>query len=300
VKVSELELLPCSLTVTLAVPATAIKFEATAAVNCVALTKVVTSAVPFQFTVAPDRKPVPLTVSVKAVPPAVAELGLILLMTGVGGVTGKEARPEVTLPGLMTVRLAVLGVAIKLAGTAAVNCVALTKLVTSAAPFQFTVAPDTKPMPLTVSVKAVPPAVAEVGLKLVMIRLVLIWKDCDLEATLPGLITVTLAGTAVAIKLAGTAAVNCVALTKLVTSAVPFQFTVAPDKKPVPLTVSVKAAPPAVAEAGLRLVMVSEGLIWKGNELETTLPGLTTVTLALPAVAIKFAGTAAVNCVALT
>ena len=80
----------------------------------------------------------------------------------------------------------------------------------------------------------------------------------------------------------------------------PFQSTVASDRKPVPLTVSVNAAPPAVAEAGLRLVMVLGELIWKDSELEVTLPGLTTVTVALPAVAIKFAGTAAVNCVALT
>ena len=67
----------------------------------------------------------------------------------------------------------------------------------------------------------------------------------------------------------------------------------------MPLTVSVKAGPPGLAELGLTLVMVMV-LNWKDSELEVTLPGLTTVTLALPGLAIKFAGTAAVNCVALT
>jgi hypothetical protein len=67
--------------------------------------------------------------------------------------------------------------------------------------------------------------------------------------------TVTLALPAIAIRLADTEAVNRVALTKVVVSADPFQYTVAPDKKPVPFTVSVKAVPVAVAEAGLRVVM---------------------------------------------
>ena len=165
--------------------------------------------------------------------------------------------------------------------------------------FQSTAAPDRKPVPFTVSVKAGPPAVAEMGLRLVMVR-GLIWKDSALEVTLPRLTTVTLALPGVAIKFAGTKAFSCEALAIKETSAVPFQYTPAPGRKPVPLTVSVNPAPPAVAEVGLRLVMVRRGLIVKGNELEGTLPGLTTVTLALPALAIKLAGTRAVNCVALT
>jgi hypothetical protein len=47
-----------------------------------------------------------------------------------------------------------------------------------------------------------------------------------------------------------------VALTNVVLNALPFHFTVAPETKSAPFTVSVKATPPAVAEAGLKLVMV--------------------------------------------
>jgi hypothetical protein len=71
-----------------------------------------------------------------------------------------------------------------------------------------------------------------------------------------GVVTVTLAVPAAAIWLAETAAVSFVALTNVVLNALPFHFTVAPETKSAPFTVSVKATPPAVAEAGLKLVMV--------------------------------------------
>jgi hypothetical protein len=50
--------------------------------------------------------------------------------------------------------------------------------------------------------------------------------------------------------LAGMAAVNCALLTKVVARDAPFQFTTEPETKPVPLAVSVNAAPPATAVAG--------------------------------------------------
>jgi hypothetical protein len=68
-----------------------------------------------------------------------------------------------------------------------------------------------------------------------------------------GLTTVTEAVPAAAMSLDGTAAVNCVALTYVVVSAVPFHCTTeafAPFTKLVPFTVSVNAAPPTIAEAG--------------------------------------------------
>ena len=69
------------------------------------------------------------------------------------------------------------------------------------------------------------------------------------------------------------------------------------EVKLAPLTVSVKAALPAVADAGLRLVMVGGGaMMVKGALLEAPL----TVTLAVPAVAIRLAVTAAASCEALT
>ena len=65
-----------------------------------------------------------------------------------------------------------------------------------------------------------------------------------------GLVAVTDAVAAVAMFAAGTVAVNCEALTKLVASGVSFQFTVAPETKPVPLTVSVKSGPPGATADG--------------------------------------------------
>src|ERR1035437_6950576 len=70
-------------------------------------------------------------------------------------------------------------------------------------------------------------------------------------------VTVTVAVPAVAIRLGETVALSCVALTNVVVSAAPFQFPPAPDTKFVPFTVSVNRAPPALAEAGLRLEIVS-------------------------------------------
>jgi hypothetical protein len=68
----------------------------------------------------------------------------------------------------------------------------------------------------------------------------------------PGFTTVTVAVPAAEIRSAGTKATSCVALTKLVDSAVPFHVTWAPERKPVPFTVSVNAAAPGATDAGLR------------------------------------------------
>ena len=55
-------------------------------------------------------------------------------------------------------------------------------------------------------------------------------------------------------------AVTCVEEIYVVVRFEPFQRTTDPDTKFVPLTVNVKADPPAVAEEGLRLVVVGTGL----------------------------------------
>ncbi len=76
--------------------------------------------------------------------------------------------------------------------------------------------------------------------------------------------------------------------------------------KLVPFIVSVNAEPPAVAELGLRLVIVGTGLfaglIVKVCGLDVPPPGagFTTVTLAVPAVAMSAAAMAAVSWVVLT
>ncbi len=81
----------------------------------------VVSAVPFHCTTAPVRKLVPFTVKVNAAPPAVADVGLRLVMVGVGAFTGNAAAVEGLPPVLSAVMLALPTVAIRLAGTAAVN-----------------------------------------------------------------------------------------------------------------------------------------------------------------------------------
>jgi hypothetical protein len=87
-----------------------------------------------------------------------------------------------------------------------------------------------------------------------------------------------------------------VELTNVVVSAAPFHCTVAPVRKLTPFTVNVKAAPPAVADAGLKLVIVGVGtLIGSITAVEGLPPAFTAVMLALVALAIKVAGTVAVN-----
>ncbi len=84
-------------------------------------TDVVVSGMPFHCTVAPEKKPVPFTVSVNAGPPAVAEVGLKLEMTGVGTVIGRAIPAEALPPLLIAVMVALPGSEIRLAGTAAVS-----------------------------------------------------------------------------------------------------------------------------------------------------------------------------------
>ena len=86
-----------------------------------ALTKLVARGAAFQLTTELARNPVPLTVRVKPGPPATVELGLRLVITGVGEVIVKVAGVEVTGPGLVTVMEALPGLAMLAAGTVAVN-----------------------------------------------------------------------------------------------------------------------------------------------------------------------------------
>ena len=299
VNVAAADVTPSSTTVTDSVPGVAMRLAVTWAVNSVEFTKVVVSAVLFQWTTAPERKPVPFTVRMKAGPLAVAAMGLREVITG-SAATVKLAAPEVT-PFSTTVTDAVPGVAMRLAVTWAVNCVEFTKVVLSDVPFQSTTAPETKPMPFTVKVKATPPAAAVLGLREVMAGPGAMVKVTPLEAT-PFSATVTVAEPAVVTRLAGTWAVNCVALTNVVVrDVVPevlVHCTVAPETKPEPLTVSAKPAWPAVALLGLSEVIAGPAAMVKVAPLEVT-PFTVTVTVAEPTVATRLAGTWAVNSVAL-
>ena len=102
----------------------------------------------------------------------------------------------------------------------------------------------------------------------------------------------------VAIKAAGTLAVNWLSPATAVARALPFQSAVAPEAKPLPLTIRAKAGPPATAEAGARLEIARPGGVTvKLMALETAPAGLATVMAAVPGVAVIWAGTIAVNCV---
>src|SRR5437016_9116272 len=80
-----------------------------------------------------------------------------------GGFTVNVCVPEVWLSGLRTLTAAEPAVAMSAAGMLAVTRVALTNVVVRTAPFQRTVAPETKLFPSAVRVNAGPPAVALFG-----------------------------------------------------------------------------------------------------------------------------------------
>ena len=163
--------------------------------------------------------------------------------------------------GVTTLTEAVPAVAMREAGTVAVSWVE-EPLVVSAVPFQFTVEPETKFVPFTVSVKPEPPAVAQVGLSELIVGAALIVNVCAVDvAPAQGFATVMDAVPAVAIREADTVAVNWVEEPNVVVSAVPFQFTVEPETKLVPLTVKVNPGPPAVAQVGLSELIVGLALI---------------------------------------
>src|SRR2546430_13435126 len=76
-----------------------------------------------------------------------------------------------------------------------------------------------------------------------------------------GFTTVIGAVPAVAIRDAGTVAVSCVEETNIVTSAVPFHFTVEDETKIVPFTVKVNCGPPTPAQVGVSELIVGTALI---------------------------------------
>jgi len=130
----------------------------------------------------------------------------------------------------------------------------------------------------------------------------MIVKDRALEVPPPGagFTTVTLALPTEAISLAWIAAVSWLLETNVVVRSEPPHFTTAPLTKLVPLTVSVKPAPPAVAEEGLKPVRLGTGLdAWivklRAPEVPPPGAGLKTVRLAVPTLAMSAAVIAALN-----
>src|SRR2546426_39613 len=188
----------------------------------------------------------------------------------------KPREPETPPPGpaVPTEPCAGPAVARSAAGIAAVSWVALTKVVVRAVPFQRTPEPFTKLLPLTVMVNAASPVVALVGDSDVSAGAGLVTENVwAAEVPPPGAGGRTGTGTlaAAARSAAGIAAVSWVALTKAVVRAAPFQRTVEPLVKPVPLTVSVKAAPPTAALVGTSPVIAGTGLS-TGNACAAEVP----------------------------
>ena len=90
-------------------------------------------------------------------------VGLSVVIVGVTPPTTNGNVPESCASGLSTLTLNVPPVATSVAGTDAVSCVALTKVVVSAEPAHSTFAPVTNEVPLTVSVNAAPPTTPVLG-----------------------------------------------------------------------------------------------------------------------------------------
>jgi hypothetical protein len=157
--------------------------------------------------------------------------------------------------GLTTVIEKVPAVAMRVADTVAVSCVEETNVVVSAAPFQFTIEVETKFMPFTVNVNCESPAEAQVGLSELMVGTALIVNVAapEVVAQVP---TVTEAVPGVAMSEDGTVAVSCVEETNVVTSGLPFQFTVEVETKLLPFTVSVNCGPPAAVQFGVSELIV--------------------------------------------
>ena len=251
--------------VTLAEPCCAIRFAGTVAVIRLAFTTVVESTAPFQRTFVPAANPAPLTVRVKDVPPACVDEGERLVNVKTGWVITKESGAGDVWPEADTPTEAVPAVAIRFAGTAAVSCVAETKVVLSGDPFQVTTVLLENPDPLAVRVNAALPATAVLGEMLVRVSAAAVIVNVTALETWPPLWTVIDAEPACTIRFAGTVAVTCPVLTGVVASAKVFQYTIVLLLKPVPFTVSVKAGPPDVAEEGEMLVIVRFGAITKDS-----------------------------------
>ena len=247
VSVSAFEITPPRCTVICADPTFAIRFAGTDAVTSSEPTTFVVRLVLFQNTVAPDANPLPSTVNVNAAPPAVTvagEMELIVAAAVIVNVTAFEFKLFDA-----TLICAVPGLAMRSESTGACNSVELTKLVASAAPFHNTSAPELNTAPFTVNVNPLLPAVMLVGEIDELDGVTVKFTEFDVT---PLAATVTGAVPDAVSKFAGTLAVSFVALTNVVATDVPLNCTTASLSNPLPLTVSVNAAP-AGALVGLKL-----------------------------------------------
>ena len=165
------------------------------------------------------------------------------------------------------------------AGTKAATCVADTYVVASAVPLKLTTVVLIKPVPLTVSVKPALPAVAVLGVRLVMVGAVfgtITVKVPVLVAVPPGVVTAMVPDEAPA----GTVKVMVVASTTVKpTMAAPFSVTAVAPVRFVPVIVTVAPAWPLV---GVKLAIVGAGVVTvKVVAAEVPPPGVGLVTVTL-------------------
>src|SRR5664280_1071007 len=205
---------------------------------------------------------------------------------GAGGGALAMAKPtacDISPPGLDTVMLARPAAATRFAGTTAVACAVLTKVVASAAPFHSTVDAGAKYPPFTVSVNAGAPSVTDAGLTPTATGVDGITVNVTGLVTSPlGLVRVIGNTPALTSRLAGTDALTCAASANVVATAVPFQRTTQLAAKLLPAMTIANAGPPAAAEAGVSERMAGRGgSIGRMTLLLSAPPGLRTVMLAL-------------------
>ena len=188
--------------------------------------------------------------------PTVALAVSALVIEGAASIVNVTAL-DVPPHELTTVIEAVPALAMREAATLAVSCVEETNVVVSAAPFQFTIEVETKFMPLTVNVNCISPSEAQVGLSELMIGAALI-VNVTAPDVAPHPATVIEAVPGVAMRSVVTMAVSNFEDTNVVTSGLPFQYTVSPWVKSLlgPFTVSVNCGPPAPVQVGLSELIV--------------------------------------------
>ena len=290
------------MTVTWAVPGAAMSVEGTVALSWPLPRYAVGRLLPFHCTTEAGTNPEPPTRRVKPAEPGATMAGDRSAMTGTGVPTSNGSALDMPPPGpgVRTVTWAVLGAATSLDGIIAVSCVGLTKVVVRLLPFHWTTELATNPLPATASEKVPATGTVEegdrevrIGAGLLMVKI----RPFEVPPAGAGLTTVTWTVPAVAMSLAGIAACKIALLPKPVVRLEPFNCTTEPEVKPVPFTVRVKSAAPAVAVAGEMEVRLGIGVpIKRERALETPPPGgpLETVTWTVPIAAMSLAGIAAV------
>jgi len=157
---------PLSMTVTGTTAAAATSLAMSCAFSVEELTKVVGSPVPFRATCDVDENPAPLTTSVKLLEPAAVARGVmeVIAATALDAVAlmVKVTAAETVLP-VCTVMLAVPPAATSAAVIAACSVEPFKYAVARCPPFHITTEVFSKFAPFTMRVKALSPAVADIG-----------------------------------------------------------------------------------------------------------------------------------------